>query len=137
VAVHVRQNDGPLEPIVWPTGEEIAVKRPNIYASRFWNKTVAPAMEKADQEAATEGLVEFVNMICPSKTKEQIMEECDEQFLMLVCGYSRGALEQAQAFLGEVLGKSPAGTDPASPPPMPSGTSPAELPAPTAVPCGA
>jgi hypothetical protein len=137
MAVVVRKNDGPLEPIRWPTGEEVAVRRPNIYASKFWLKTVAPAFAKQDSEAALDGMVQFVNMVCPSKSVEQIMEECDESFLILVCGYAREALEAAAEMLAEVLGKSVAGTaDPASAPPTPSGTSPAASPAPLGAPCG-
>jgi hypothetical protein len=136
MAIEVRENEGPLEPVTWPTGEEVVVRRPNIYAHRFWIKVAEPAMEKEDQEAALDALVEFTNMICPSKSKEQIMEECDVEFLMLVCGYSRGALKAAKEFVAGVMGKSPAGTDPASPPPTMSGTSPVESLVLTAVPCG-
>jgi hypothetical protein len=137
VAVKVRQNDGPLEPITWPTGEEVAVRRPNIYASKFWTKTVAPAFAKNDSEAALDGMAQFVAMICPSKTVEQVMEECDENFLVLVCGYAREQLEAATEMVAGILGKSVAGMEaPASAPPTMSGTSPAESPAPTGVPCG-
>jgi hypothetical protein len=103
-----------LEPVLWPTGEEVAVKRPNVYAAR----------------------VAYVAMICPSKTAEQIAEECDDEFLWLVANYSRERLEQAQAFLLELAGKALAGTAPDSPPPTSIGTSPVESPGPTAVPCG-
>jgi hypothetical protein len=129
MAVKVREHDGPLEPITWPTGEDVAVKRPNIYASKFWTK--------GDSEAALDGMVQFVSMICPGKSVDQIMEECDENFLILVCGYARENLEAAMEALGVMLGKSVAGTAvPASAPPTTSGTSPVVSPAPTGVPCG-
>jgi ABC-type glycerol-3-phosphate transport system substrate-binding protein len=133
VAVKLRQS-GPLEPVEWPTGEEVAVHRPNVYAAAFWDTEVI-----AKPEQMREGLVKFVAMVCPSKTEDAIRAECDDDFLWLVANYSRERLEQAQAFLSELLGKSPAGTAaaPASAPPMPTGTSPVESPAPTAVPCGA
>ncbi len=138
MAVSVRQNDGPLEPIRWPTGEEVAVRRPNIYAAKFWNQHVAPAFAAQDNEAALDGMVKFAAMVCPSKTAEQVMEECDENFLLLVCAYSREFLEAAQEAVGTILGKSAAEPTmaPASAPPTPSGISLAESPAPTAVPCG-
>lgn len=136
MAVKVREHDGPLEPITWPTGEVVEVRRPNIYAAKFWTKTVVPALQKEDTEAVLDGMVQFVAMIVPSKTADQIMEECDEAFLWLVCGYAREALEVAQEMMATFLGKSPAGTAPPSSPPTPSGTSPAALPAPTGVPCG-
>jgi ABC-type glycerol-3-phosphate transport system substrate-binding protein len=133
VAVKLRQS-GPLEPVEWPTGEEVAVHRPNVYAAAFWDTEVI-----AKPEQMREGLVRFVAMVCPSKAEDAIRAECDDDFLWLVANYSRERLEQAQAFLSELLGKSPAGTAaaPASAPPMPTGTSPVESPAPTAVPCGA
>ena len=135
MAVHVRQQDGPLEPITWPTGEEVAVKRPNIYASKYWNSHVVPAMGK-DGEKFLDALVAFVAMICPAKSAEQIMEECDETFLILVCGYARENLEAAQETVAALLGKATAEAAPASPPPTPSGTSPAGSPALTGAPCG-
>jgi hypothetical protein len=137
VAVKVRENEGPLEPITWPTGEVVDVKRPNIYASKFWNSDVVPAMAAGGGNNALDALVKFVAMICPSKTEEQIAQECDEPFLLLVCGYAREALEQAQEFVASLLGKSVGATvPPASVPETPSGTSPVGSPAPTAVPCG-
>lgn len=136
MAVTVRQHDGPLEPVKWPTGEEVAVRRPNLYAAKFWNSTVLPALTSGNTDQGIDAMAQFVAMICPSKTVEQIMEECDEPFLFLVCGYAREQLEAAQEAMTGLLGKAMAGTAPASPPPMPSGSSPAESPAPTAVPCG-
>jgi hypothetical protein len=131
MAVKLRQS-GPLEPVEWPTGEEVAVNRPNVYAAAYWDTEVIPKPEQM-----REGLVTFVAMVCPSKTEDQIRQECDDDFLWLVANYSRERLEAAQEFLVGLMGKSPAGTAPASPPPMDTGTSPVESPAPTAVPCGA
>jgi hypothetical protein len=131
MAVKLRQA-GPLEPVEWPTGEEVQVLRPNVYAAKFWDDEVA-----GKPEAIREGLVRFVAMVCPSKTEDAIRQECDDDFLWLVANYSRERLEQAQAFLAELLGKALAGTAPASPPPTPTGTSSVGSPAPSAVPCGA
>ena len=132
MAVHVRGDEGPLEPVKWPTGEDVAVKRPNLHAARFWNRNVTPALDKGDEDAAMEAMVKFVALCC-TKTEEQIWEECDTHFLMLFCGYVRGRLEAAQQFVTDLMGKSPAGTAPASAPPTSTGTSEAESPAPTAV----
>jgi hypothetical protein len=131
VAVKLRPG-GKLEPVEWPTGEEVAVVRPNVYAAAFWDTEVV-----AKPEQLREGLVKFVAMVVPGKTEQQVRDECDDDFLWLVANYSRERLEQAQAFLADLMGKSPAGTAPASPPPTNTGTSPAESPAPTGVPCGA
>jgi hypothetical protein len=126
VAIQLRPG-GPLEAVEWPTGEEVAVTRPNVYAAKFWDDEVV-----AKPEQMRDGLVRFVAMVCPSKTEDQIRAECDDDFLWLVANYSRERLGAAQEFLADIMGKSPAGTDPASPPPMPTGTSPAASPAPTA-----
>jgi hypothetical protein len=131
VAVKLRQA-GPLEPVEWPTGEEVAVKRPNVYAAQFWDEDVVKRPEQL-----RDGLVAFVAMVCPSKTVEQIREECDDDFLWLVANYSRGRLEQAQAFLADLLGKAGAGTAPPSAPATDTGTSSAASVVPSAVPCGA
>jgi hypothetical protein len=125
VAVKLRQA-GPLEPVEWPTGEEVQVNRPNVYAAKLWDDEV---VGKPDN--IRDGLVRFVAMVCPSKTEDQVRSECDDDFLWLVANYSRERLQQAQAFLADLMGKSPAGTAaPASAPPTPTGTSPAESPAP-------
>ena len=139
MAVEVRIGGGPLEPVTWPTGEEVAVRRPNLFAAKHWAQKVAPALGSGDETALIDALAEFVAKVCPSKTVEQISEECDLPFLMLVAGYSREQLEAAQEFVAAVLGKAPAGTAPApaSPPPMSSGTSPAASAEPLAAPCGA
>jgi hypothetical protein len=120
-----------LEPVLWPTGEEVPVRRPNVYAARVWDTEVIGKTENM-----RDGLVKFVAMVCPSKTAEQVAEECDDDFLWLVSNYSRERLEAAQAFLAELMGKAVAGTAPDSPPPTSTGTSPVASPAPTAVPCG-
>jgi hypothetical protein len=109
------------------------VLRPNVYAAAFWDNEVITKPEQM-----REGLVKFVALVCPSKTEQQVRDECDDDFLWLVANYSRERLEQAQAVLADLTGKAPAGTAaPASAPPTSTGTSPAALPAPTAVPCGA
>jgi hypothetical protein len=120
-----------LEPVIWPTGEHVEVRRPNVYAARVWDTDVV-----GKPDAMRDGLVAYVAMVCPSKTAEQIAEECDDEFLWLVANYSRDRLEQAQAFLLELAGKALAGTAPASPPPTSTGTSPVASLGPTAVPCG-
>jgi hypothetical protein len=55
-----------LEPIQWPTGEDVAVKRPNLYAAEVWDQ-VTDAMAKGDAKAIRESLVEFVAMVCPAR----------------------------------------------------------------------
>lgn len=120
-----------LEPVLWPTGEEVAVRRPNVYAARVWDTEVIGKTENM-----RDGLVKFVAMVCPSKTAEQVAEECDDDFLWLVANYARERLEAAQQFLADIMGKAAAGTAPASPPPTSTGTSPVESPALTGVPCG-
>jgi hypothetical protein len=114
-------------------GEDVAVKRPNLYAAEVWDQ-VTDAMAKGDAKAIRESLVEFVAMVCPSKTVEQIREECDDEYLFLVAGYANGRLNQARAFLEELAGKVAGAT--ASPPDAPTGTSPVESPALAALPCG-
>jgi hypothetical protein len=121
-----------LEPVIWPTGEHVEVRRPNVYAAKVWDTDVI-----GKPEGMRDGLVAFVAMVCPGKTAEQIAEECDDDFLWLVANYSRERLEAAQQFLADIMGKAVAGTAPASPPPTSTGTSPVASPAPTAVPCGA
>lgn len=121
----------PLEPVLWPTGEEVAVKRPNLFAAKVWDEECA-----AKPEQLREGLVRFVAMVCPSKTEDQIREECDEEFLWLVANYARERLDQARAFLEQAVGKVPGATAPASPPPTDTGTSPDASPAPAGAPCG-
>jgi hypothetical protein len=116
---------GPLEPVEWPTGEEVAVNRPNVYAAKLWDDEVV-----GKPEGIRDGLVRFVAMVCPAKTEDQIRAECDDDFLWLVANYSRERLEQAQAFLLELLGKAGAGTAPPSAQPTPTGTLPAESPEP-------
>ena len=123
----------PLEPVQWPTGEEVAVKRPNLYAAEVWDRVV-DAMGKADAQKVRAALVEFVAMICPSKSSSQIMDECDDEYLFLVAGYANGRLEQARAFLEELSGKAAGAA--ASPPSEPTGTSPDVSPALAAAPCG-
>jgi hypothetical protein len=130
VAVKLRPTSA-LEPVVWPTGEEVAVNRPNVYAAEVWDTEVV-----GKPEQARAGMVKFVAMICPSKTEEQVRTECDEEFLVLVASYSRDRLETAQAFLEELAGKSPAGAAPASAPPASTGTSSVESRAPPGAPCG-
>jgi hypothetical protein len=135
MAVDLRPDGfGPLEPVTWPTGEVVPVTC-NLYASNFWNRKVMPALTSGSDDAA-DLMVQFVAMVCPSKTVEQIMEECDEAFLLIVSGYARRKLDAALELLGVVSGKSEAGTAPPSDPMTPSGTSPAVSPAPTAGPCG-
>lgn len=124
-----------LEPIQWPTGEDVPVKRPNVYGAEAWD-AVTDAMTKADTKAARDALVAFVALVVPSKTPDQLREECDDEFLLLVAGYSRGRLEQARAFLEELSGKAAGATVPASPPSEPTGISPDVSPAPAGVPCG-
>ena len=123
----------PLEPIQWPTGEDVAVKRPNLYAAEVWDR-VTDALSRADAKAVRAALVEFVAMLVPSKSPDQIREECDDEFLFLVAGYANGRLEQARAFLEELSGKAAGAT--ASPPSEPTGTSPAVSPALAGAPCG-
>ena len=121
-----------LEPVVWPTGEEVVVHRPNVYAAEVWDTDVVGKPEQIRL-----GLVKFVAMVCPSKTEEQVRAECDDDFLWLVANYARERLAVAQAFLEELAGKSPAGVAPASAPPASTGTSSVVSPAPTGAPCGA
>jgi hypothetical protein len=131
VAVKLRPG-GKLEPVEWPTGEEVQVLRPNVYAAAFWDTEVITKPEQM-----RDGLVRFVAMVVPAKTEQQIRDECDDDFLWLVANYSRERLEQAQAFLADLMGKSPAGPAPASVPPTSTGSSPAGSPERTAAPCGA
>ena len=123
-----------LEPIQWPTGEDVAVKRPNLYAAEVWD-TVTDAIAKADPKAIREALVAFVGMVCPGKDAEAIRQECDDEFLFLVSGYANGRLDQARAFLEELAGKT-TGPTKAPVPDAPTGTSLDESPAPAGVPCG-
>ena len=124
-----------LEPVLWPTGEEVPVKRPNAYSAEYWDTVVIPAIEAGDPKAIRAGLVAFVAMVCPAKTEQQIRDECDDDFLWLAANYSRERLEAAQAFLVELAGKTMGAAVPA--PDAPTGTSPDGSPAPTGVPCGA
>lgn len=124
----------PLEPVQWPTGEDVGVRRPNLYAAEVWDRDVVG--NDGNPDALRAGLVKFVSMVCPSKSEEQIKEECSEDFLLLVAGYARDRLEQATQFLDELSGKAAgAVADPALP--APTGTSPAESPAPTVESSGA
>ncbi len=123
----------PLEPIQWPTGEDVPVRRPNLYAAEVWDR-VTEAIGQADTRAIREELVAFVAMICPSKTPEAIREECDDEYLFLVAGYANGRLDQARKFLEELAGKAAGAT--ASPPSEPTGTLAPESPAPAGAPCG-
>ncbi len=124
-----------LEPVEWPTGEDVAVKRPNTYAAEHWDTVVVKAMGGGDSKTFIAALVAFVALVCPSKTEEQIRQECDEDFLWLVANYARDRMEAAQQFLAQAMGKAKGATDPA--PPAPTGTSPAASAEPLAVPCGA
>lgn len=101
---------GPLEPVQWPTtGEEVAIRRPNLYASEVWDAQVAVHFDNAEKSGELrDGLVAFVARICPSKTVEQIREECSEEFLWLVANYSRDRLEEATELLGAVTAAAPA-----------------------------
>jgi hypothetical protein len=127
----------PIQPINWPTGEEVEVRRPNTYIARFWYKDVQPAFASGDPVQVLDALVKYAAMICPSKTEDQIAQECDEEFLVLLWGYANKRLAQAEEFLGELEGKGRGATAATAPaPPTPSGTSPAELPALAGVPCG-
>lgn len=130
------RKEGPLEAIEWPTGEDVAVKRPNTYAAAFWYRDVMPAMQGEDHMGAVEALVKYTAMICPGKTEDAIRAECDEEFLILVTGYANNRLKQAEAFLAALSGKAVAGS-PVQSPPSPSGLSPDVSPAPAGVPCGA
>ena len=112
-----------LEPVEWPTGEDVVVKRPNTYAAEHWDAVVLPAMESQDTKAFIAALVSFVALVCPSKTEDQIRQECDEDFLWLVANYARDRMEVAQQFLAQAMGKAKGATAPA--PPAPTGTSPA------------
>lgn len=123
----------PLEPIQWPTGEEVQVRRPNIYAAEVWDQ-VTDAMSAGDTKGIREALIAFAAMVCPSKTADQIREDCDEEYLFLLAGYARRRLDQARQFLEELSGKAAGAT--ASPQAEPTGTSPAELPAVAGAPCG-
>lgn len=122
----------PLEPILWPDGSEVAVRRPNTYAAETWDTEVAPHLEKGDSVAARRGLVKFVSMVVVGKSEDEIREQCDEAYLFLLAGYVNDRLQQAQAFVAELLGKTTAEAVPASPPPAPTGPLPAASAAPGA-----
>lgn len=122
-----------LEPIQWPTGEDVPVKRPNLYCAEVWD-VVMDTMKLGEPAKVRETLVKFVGMVCPSKSAEQIKEDCDDEYLLLVAGYANGRLDQARKFLEELSGKAAGAT--ASPQAEPTGTSPAELPAVAGAPCG-
>lgn len=124
-----------LEPVLWPTGEEVAVKRPNTYAAEHWDTVVLKALEAGDSKGLRAGLVAFVAMVCPAKTEQQIRDECDDDFLWLVANYARERLEAARQWMEELAGKARGATAPV--PPAPTGTSPDGSVAPLAVPCGA
>ncbi len=121
-----------LEAILWPDGTEVQVRRPNTYAAEVWDIDVVPHMEKGDSVAARRGLVKFVAMVVQGKTEDEIREQCDETYLLLIAGYVNDRLEKAQSFVAELLGKTAAEAVPASPPPEATGPLPAASAAPGA-----
>lgn len=122
----------PPEPITWPGGEAVSIKPIN-----FRQQKTAALIEKGELDAY-DHLPGLVAELVVGKTLEQVETDLDLEKMWLVVHWANRNVALVQAYLAERAGNGAAGaTDPASPPPIPTGTPVGEsLPA-AAVPCGA
>ena len=121
----------PLEPIEWPDGTEQAVKH------LTWVEQEMLADMEADAVSVRDTMPKLMPLLLPGRTWAEISAALDMEAMRAVLAYASGKYDEAMRAMEATVGKVPAGTDPASPPPTPAPTSSVASPAPTAAPSGA